>query len=71
MEGKRKLRYYKEVIKPNLDSQTYLFFLSNNKKKMNIAKIRTNSHELQSEIRWWSIPKTPWNDKIYQICDSK
>ena len=38
---------------------------------MNIAKIRTNFHELQSEIEWWSIPKTPWNDKIYHICDSK
>ena len=46
LEGKRKLRYYKEVINPTLDNHNYLSVLSNNKKKMNIAKIRTNSHEL-------------------------
>ena len=60
MEGTRKLRYYKEVINTTLDNQNYLSVLSNNKKKMNIAKIRTNSPEL-----WRSIPKTPWNDRIY------
>ena len=62
LKGKMKLRYYKEVINPNLDNHNYLFFLSINKKKMNITKIRTNSHELRSETGRWSIPKTPWND---------
>ena len=71
MEGKRKLRYYKEVINPTLDNQNYLSVLPKNKKKMNIAKIRTNSHDLRSETEKWSIPKTPWNDRICQICDSK
>ena len=71
LEGKRKLRYYKEVINPTLDNQNYLSMLSNNKKKMNITKIRTNSHELRSETGWWSIPKTPWNNRIYHNCDSK
>ena len=65
------MRYYKEVINPTLDNQNYLFVLSNNKKKMSIAKVRPNSHELLSETRWGSIPMTPWNDRIYQICDSK
>ena len=64
LEGKRKLRYYKEVINPTLDNQNNLSVLPNNKKKMNIAKIRANSHEIWSEIEWWSIPKTPWNDRI-------
>ena len=59
LEGKRKLRYYKEVINHTLDNHNYFFVLSSNKKKMNIAKIRTNSHELWSETEWWSIPKTP------------
>ena len=49
LKGKRKLRYYKEVINPTLDNQNYLSMLSNTKKKMNIARIRTNSHELRSE----------------------
>ena len=71
LEGKRKLRYSKEVINLTLDNWNYLCVLSNNKKKMNIAKIRTNSHELRSETGRWSIPKTPWNDRIYQIFDSK
>ena len=71
LEGKRKLIYYKEVINPTLDNQNYLSMFSSNKKKMNVAKIRTNSHELQSDIGQWSIPKTPWNNRIYHICDSK
>ena len=71
LEGKRKLRYYKEVVNPTLDNQNYLFVLSNNKKKMNISKIRTNSHELRTETERWYNPKTPWNDRICQICDSK
>ena len=50
LEGKRKLRYYKEVINPTLDNHNYLSFLINTKEKMNIARIRTNSHELRSEI---------------------
>ena len=58
LEGKRKLRYYKEVINPTLDNQNYLSMLTSTKKKMNIAKIRTNSHELHSETGWWSTPKT-------------
>lgn len=46
LEGKRKLRYYKEVINPTLDNQNYLSILTSTKKKMNIARVRTNSHEL-------------------------
>ena len=68
---KRKLRYYKKVIKPILDNHYGLTVLSSNKKKVNIAKIRNNFHELQSETRWWSITKTRWNDRICQICDSR
>ena len=49
LEGKRKLRYYTEVIKPTLENQNYRSMFSIYKKKMNIAKIRTNFHELQSE----------------------
>ena len=49
LEGKMKLRYYKEVINPTLDNQNYLSMLTSTKKKMNIARIRTNSHELRSE----------------------
>ena len=71
LEGKRKLRYYKGVINSTLDTHNYLSMLSINKKKMNIANIKTNSHELRSDTGWWSIPKTPSNDRICQICDSK
>ena len=60
LAAKRKLRYYKEVIKPTLEDQKYLFVLTSSKKKINIAKIRRNSHELHSEIGRWSVPKTPW-----------
>ena len=42
LEVKKKLRYYKEVINPNLEDQKYLSFLTRPKKKINIAKERTH-----------------------------
>jgi len=51
LEGKRKLRHYKEVINPNLEDQKYIYVLTSSKKKNNITKIRRNSHELHSETR--------------------
>jgi hypothetical protein len=55
LEEKIKLRYYKVVINPNLEDKNYLFVLPSVKKKISIAKIKTNSHELLSETRCWSI----------------
>jgi hypothetical protein len=71
LEEKRKLRYYKDVINPNLEDQNYLFALPSVKKKIIIAKIRTNSHELHSEIGRWSIPKMPWDERVCHLCDTK
>ena len=56
LEAKRKLRYYKEVINPTLEDQKYLSVLTSSKKKTNIAKIGTNSHELHSETGHWRVP---------------
>jgi hypothetical protein len=39
------------MINPNLKDQKYLSVLTRVNKKINIAKIRTNSHELHSGIR--------------------
>jgi predicted glutamine amidotransferase len=50
-EDKRKLRYYKEVINPNLEDENYLFVITNIKKKIRIAKIRTNSYEQNNETK--------------------
>jgi len=69
LEEKRKLRYYKNVINPNLENQNYLFVLPSVKKKISIAKIRTNSHVLHSEIGGWSIPKTSWDERVCHLCD--
>jgi hypothetical protein len=71
LEEKRKLRYYKDVINPNLEDQNYLFVLTSVKKKISISKIRTNSQELHSETGHWSIPKTPWDERVCHICDTK
>ena len=52
-EGKfsatKKLRYYKEVINSNLDNWKYLSVVTSSWNKINIAKIRMNSHALHSE----------------------
>ena len=67
---KRKLRYYKEVINPKLRNHVYLSELTTSLKKINITKIRTNSHELHSETWRWSIPKTPWAERVCHVCES-
>ena len=51
--------------------QTYLSVLTSSKKKNNIAKIRTNSHELHSETGRWTISKTPWVERICHLCENK
>jgi hypothetical protein len=50
LEDKIELRYYKEVVNPNFENKKYLFVLTTIKKKINIVKIRSNSHELHSDI---------------------
>jgi hypothetical protein len=59
------------VINPNLEDQKYLVVLKSVKKTISIAKLRTNSPELHSEIGCCKIPKTPWKEIIYHICDTK
>jgi hypothetical protein len=71
IEEKRKLRYSKDVINPNLEYQNYLSILPNVKKKINISKIRTNSEELHSETHRWSIPKRPWDERVCHLCEAK
>ena len=68
LEAKRKLKYY-EVINPILEDQKYFSVLASSKKKINIAKIRTNSHELHSESVCWTVPKTPWVERICHLCE--
>jgi hypothetical protein len=46
-------------MNPNLEDKNYLSILPIVKKKINIAKMRTNSHELHNETQNWSIPKKP------------
>ena len=67
---KRKLRYYKEITNPKLEDLKYLLVVTSSQKKINIAKIRMNSHELHSKTRRWSIPKIPREEKVCHLCES-
>jgi hypothetical protein len=71
IKEKRKLTYYKDVINHNLENQNYLSVLTSVKTKISIAKIRTNSHELHTETGRWSILKTPWDERVCHLCDTK
>jgi hypothetical protein len=62
---------YKEVVNPNLEDQNYLSILRSAKKKINIVRTRTNSHDVHSETRHWTTPKTPWDERICHLCDTK
>ena len=71
LEVKRKLRYYKEVINPNLEDQNDLSILTSlKKKKKNITNIRMNSHEIHSEMGRLTLPKTPWVERIFHLCEN-
>jgi len=59
------------VVNPNFEDQKYFFVLTSVKKRNNIAKIRTNSHVLHSEPGHWKIHKTPWQERVYHLCDIK
>ena len=71
LEAEIKLRYYKEIINPTLEDQKYLSVLTSSKKKTNIAKIRKNSHELDSETSHWRVPKTPWVERMCHLCANR
>ena len=70
LEDKRKLIYYKEVINLTIEYQNDLLVLPIPNKKINIAKIRMNSHEIHSETGRWEVPKTPWVERIYHLCEN-
>lgn len=59
------------MINPNLEYQKYVSSLTSVKKKIDIDKIRTNSHELYSETKCWTIPKTPRIERICHLYDTK
>ena len=40
------------------------------KEKINIPQIRTNSHELHSETRCWTIPKASLPKNIFHLCET-
>ena len=57
-------------MNPNLEDQKYLSVVTSSWKKINIAKIRTNSHELHRETWHCFIPKTPWEERVFHMCES-
>ena len=59
------------MIKPNLEDQKYLSILISINKKINISKIRTNSHEIHSETGYWIVPKMSWDERICHLCNTK
>lgn len=71
LEGKNNLKYCKVVINPNLENQNYLSALTSTKNKINITKITINSHELHSETGQWCIPKTPLDERVCHLYDTK
>ena len=54
----------------HLDIREDLLLVTSSRKKINIAKIRMNSNELQRETESWYIPKTPWTERVFHLCES-
>ena len=53
-----------------MEDQKYQLVITSSWKKINIAKIRTNPHELHSETGRWSIRKNPWAERVFHLCES-
>jgi hypothetical protein len=58
IDNDKKLNYYEEIINFNLEEQNYLFIVVSSKRKINIVKMKTNSHELHFKIGFWTRSKT-------------
>jgi len=71
LKEREKLRCYKVVLNPNLENKKYSSIFTTEKKKIKVAKIRNNSHELHSDTRCWPIPKTPWDKRVYHLCNTR
>ena len=54
----------------NLEGENYLSILTSPKNKINIIKIRTNSHKIHVETRCWRITKTMQGERIFHICET-
>jgi hypothetical protein len=67
---RKRLVYYKEVNDPKLEDQNYLSTVASFKKKISIAKIRTNSYEFHGETGRWIRCKTSWEERICKVCNS-
>lgn len=63
-------KYYRSLINPNLANHNYFSNIMNLQYK-NIMKIRTNVDDLHSETRSSTNLKTPWDERICKICDTK
>jgi hypothetical protein len=57
LEDKWKLRYYKEVVNPNLEDRKYLSTLNNTKKKINIAKFKPTPTRCITQLGFGQFPK--------------
>ena len=53
-----------------MEDHKYFSVETSSRNKINIPKIRTNSHELHRETGSWSIPKTPWAERVCHLCES-
>ena len=59
------------LVYTNIRSQFHnLCWNTTLKKIIKITKIRTNSHELHSETGCWTVPKTPWMERICRFCEN-
>ena len=67
---KRKLRYYKKLINSNLGDEKYLSVVTSSRKKINITKVKTNSHKLHNKTGHLFMTKTLWEERVCHLCDS-
>ena len=66
----RKKKYYIEEFNPTCDLQQKELIGASISWRENvlIAQLRTNSHQLRCETRWWKRPKEAWEERVFTFC---
>ena len=62
----RKKKYYVHEFNPTCDLQQkeYIGASISWREKVIISQLRTNSHQIQCETRWWKRPKESWEEMV-------
>ena len=62
-----KLRFYR-TFKSSFTIEPYIQLITNRNQRTSITRLRTSAHRLQVELGRYTVPKTPFKDRVCKYC---